>query len=91
MVDYIILDSTPIIVGVDVEILTDLADASLLVIRQDYVRISDLNDAIEGLRESNSKYLGYVLNDFSGKTSVGQYSRYGMYGKYNHREETMKQ
>ena len=91
MVDYIILDSTPIIVGVDVEILTDLADASLLVIRQDYVRISDLNDAIEGLRESNSKYLGYVLNDFSGKTSVGQYSRYGMYGKYNHREETIKQ
>ena len=91
VVDYIILDSTPIIVGVDVEILTDLADASLLVIRQDYVRISDLNDAIEGLRESNSKYLGYVLNDFSGKTSVGQYSRYGMYGKYNHREETIKQ
>ena len=62
--DYIVLDSSPIIVGTDVQLVSDIVDCSLIVVRHDYVRLSDINTAIEDIKEGNAKYLGYVLNDY---------------------------
>lgn len=87
--DYIILDSSPIIVGTDVQLVSDIVDCSLIVIRQDYVRLADINTAIDDIKEGNSKYFGYVLNDYrefnihvSGDNiySFGNYDNYD-YGK----------
>lgn len=88
--DVIIIDSPPLSAGNDTENLADLADASVLVVRQDYVPARILNDAIDHLRGSKAGLLGCVLNnvriaDISELYSYGDrggtaYSRYG-YGK----------
>ena len=88
--DVIIVDSPPLSAGNDTENLADLADVSVLVVRQDYVPARILNDAIDHLNSSKSKLLGCVLNnvmisDISELYSYGDaggsaYSRYG-YGK----------
>ena len=62
--DYVILDSVPISVGIDTEYVKEFVDTSLLVVRQDVVEISDLNDAIEIMNEGSTQFLGYVLNAF---------------------------
>ena len=62
--DYVILDSAPISVGIDTEYIKDFVDSSLLVVRQDVVEISDLNDAMEMMSEGKCEFLGYVLNAF---------------------------
>ena len=81
--DYVILDSVPISVGVDTEYVRDFVDTSLLVVRQDVVEISDLNDAMEMMCEGSTQFLGYVLNAFDQpeiKHTYGYGYEYG-YGK----------
>lgn len=92
--DYVILDSAPVSAGTDTEYLQEYADASVLVVRKDRVRISDINDTVEMLKEGNTEFLGYVLNgfdkfDLSGQSGYG-YGKYG-YGKYgNYSRKTRK-
>lgn len=82
--DYVILDTAPMFSGTDAERLSEFVDTSILVARQDRVSISDLNDAMESLKESSSQFLGYVLNDFDestgGRSGYGYGYGYG-YGK----------
>ncbi len=96
--DVIIVDSPPLSAGNDTENLADLADASVLVVRQDYMPARVLNDAIDNLRSAKSTLLGCVLNnvriaDFSelytyGDAGGAAYSRYGYgkgsYGRYGY-------
>jgi capsular exopolysaccharide synthesis family protein len=63
MMDYIIIDAPPIIEAADTEVLADLADASLLVVRQSTGKTKDINDAIDILSGSNSELLGCVYNN----------------------------
>ena len=63
-VDYIILDSPPMLITSDVEALAQLADVTLLVVRQDYTMVSDINDCINLLQQKKSDFAGYVLNDY---------------------------
>lgn len=84
--DYIILDTSPLMAGVDAKYTLENADVSLLVVRQDVVRISDVNDAIEDLKDAETKFIGYVLNDFDelgtgSRIGYGAYGKYGYYGK----------
>ena len=66
----------------------EYADASLLVVRQNGVRVTDLNRAIRDLQRGKAKMLGCVLNDvistavFSGEGYGVGYGRYGGYGKF---------
>lgn len=69
--DYIILDTSPLIAGADAENALACADASLLVVRQDMVSIADINDAVEDMKDSGTRFMGYVLNKFDrGGTGV---------------------
>lgn len=61
--DYIILDSSPLGFFTDSEILSDLADASLIVVRQDMMPDKAINDGIDSLSRCKSRFLGYVFND----------------------------
>ncbi len=76
IMDYIIIDSPPISVSADTEILSDYADASLLVVRQSMARTEAINDGIDILSNSNSELLGCVYNDAK-KITLGQNISYG--------------
>lgn len=89
--DYVVIDLPPMAVAPDSEAITELADASLLVIRQNGVQALDANRAIVDLQRGRAKLLGCVVNDvyttgmMSGEgygTGYGRYGRYGGYGRY---------
>lgn len=61
MFDYIILDTPPCGITVDAEILSNVVDGALIVVRQDVVEVPDINDQIANLDKC---YLaGCIFND----------------------------
>lgn len=89
--DYAIVDTPPMGFFVDAEVLADLVDSTLLVVRQDYTAACDINDAVDALRSSKSSFLGCVLNDMtvSGSGNYGYGSGYG-YGQGNDGKSAQK-
>lgn len=89
--DIVIIDSPPVGYFADSEVLSDLADGALMVIRQDLVPAMYLNDAADALASGRASLIGCVLNDMrylipSGSESGGYgygYGKYG-YGKYGY-------
>ncbi len=86
--DYIILDSSPMNVAADAEMITTYAEAAILVARQDWAYIQDINYYADILKKTGITFMGYVLNDFENNLPVGgkQY-HYGYgrkYGKYGY-------
>lgn len=85
--DYIVLDSSPIIVGTDVQLISDIVDCSLIVIRHDFVRLADINTAIDDIKDGSANYLGYVLNDyreFNMRVTGDNVYGYGNYENYEY-------
>jgi len=79
--DCVLLDLPPMSVVSDAETLATLADASLLVVRQNVALATGINRAVADLEGSKAKLLGCVLNDvYSTFLSTGQGYRYGSYG-----------
>lgn len=86
--DYIIMDTSPLALVSDTEELAHLADATVLVVRQDMVYAKDINDAIDALNQAGGNVIGCVFNDaITGITEhmkqYGYGSRYG-YGHYGY-------
>ena len=77
--DFVIVDSPPMGMFPDSEIIAELVDASMLVVRQDYTAACDINDAIDSLNGCGSEFLGVILNDMI----TSKRSRYG-YGTYGY-------
>ncbi|MBE5956518.1 MAG: polysaccharide biosynthesis tyrosine autokinase [Lachnospiraceae bacterium] len=93
--DFIIIDSPPISLMADSEVMAEYADVSLLVVRQSMARTKDINDAIDMMEGGNSHLLGCIFNDvktgvFTGRKSwgggygYGYGNRYNGYGNYGH-------
>ena len=83
--DFIVLDLPPMSVAADAEGMAELADACLMVIRQNVAFASELNNAIGNLEGHRAKMLGCVLNNvYSTQLSSGQSYGYGGYSKYRH-------
>lgn len=93
--DYVIIDTPPQAYFADIQVLSDLADASVLVVRQDVAAAPEINDAMDALRSGKSEFLGYVFNDVRhlvsstsdygyahGSYYYGHYGKYGHYGQY---------
>lgn len=90
--DYVILDTPPMSAVSDAEALADLADASVLVVRQNQAGTELLRTCVGILQSADGKLLGCVLNDsrtsiLSEQSGYGYgygygYGRYGHYGKY---------
>ena len=89
--DYIVIDVPPLFASPAALRINESCDASILVVRQDRVQASDINDAIDSLKEGNNNFIGYVLNDFddkiTGSIGYGKYGNYGKYGKYGEHKE----
>lgn len=89
--DFVVLDLPPMSAASDAESMTALADACLLVVRQNEAVTPAINKAVASLEGGNAKLLGCVLNNvYSTAFSSGQgygygaHSRYGQYGRYGH-------
>lgn len=90
--DYVIIDSPPMGLFPDAEVLADLVDATMLVVRQDHTPACDINDAIDTLRQYKGAFIGCILNDmyssfhkaygYGSKYGYGSESRFGYSGKY---------
>lgn len=95
--DFIVVDTPPMSAAPDAECMMELADASLLVVRQNVVTAERINAATETLRGGRGKLLGCVLNNVYGVHSVGGYGygygygRYGAYGAYSQNGTTKTQ
>ncbi|MBE5922548.1 MAG: polysaccharide biosynthesis tyrosine autokinase [Lachnospiraceae bacterium] len=63
VMDYVIIDTPPMQVSSDAEIISSLVDASVLVVRQDWVDVRDINDGIDLLKQGKSDFIGYILNN----------------------------
>ena len=61
--DFVIIDTPPAGIAVDSEIISEKTDASLLVVRQDYVTVEQINDYISDINEE--KLLGCIFNNVS--------------------------
>ena len=78
--DYVIIDTAPLGIVRDAEIIAAEADAVLLVIRQDCAHASEINDAVDILDETGTDVIGGVLNMAVGdKSSIRKDKRYGSY------------
>lgn len=75
--DCILFDTPPATIVSDTIRLTKIADAAILVVRQNYSTVKALTAAVESLQKVGTKILGCVLNDI-------RYSNIGTqnYGKY---------
>jgi capsular exopolysaccharide synthesis family protein len=60
--DFIIVDSSPMALVADAEAICKYADASMLVVKQDFVLTKDLNDTIDILNMQKASFIGCVLN-----------------------------
>lgn len=76
--DFIIIDTPPCGIAVDAETVSGVADAVLLVVRQDLATVTDINDQIENL--SRCYMAGCIFNDIAGLNSRSdvsdEYSNY---------------
>lgn len=93
MSDYVVIDSPPMALMADAEVLAEYADVSLLVVRQNVSLARQINDAIDTLEAGHTQLLGCIFNDvktriFSGTKNwsygygYGYGYSYGKYGKY---------
>lgn len=84
--DYIVLDTPPMGLVADSEDVAKLADASILVVRQDMVLTRDINDALDVLDQDSGKVLGCVYSNvhpsLNERVNQGHYG-YGNYNNYS--------
>ena len=62
--DFIIIDTPPCGIAIDAEVISNLSDAYVMAIRQDYVRVSDINDHIENF--TKPYFAGCIFNNICG-------------------------
>ena len=61
--DVIIVDSAPMSLVADTEMIADLVDLSVLVMAQDRMAVADINETVDILNASRSEFFGCILNN----------------------------
>lgn len=72
--DYIILDTPPLKVVTDSQILSTKADATILVVRAERTKRESVKNSIDLLKNVNANIIGIVLNGVD--TSINNYDYY---------------
>ena len=78
---YVVMDTPPLGAFVDAAVLGSVADATVLVVRQNYVRRDDMVASYTQLRQADANVIGTVLN-YCEDDGTGHYGYYGNYGAY---------
>ena len=82
LADYVILDTPPMALVSDAEALLDRVDYAMIVIRQDFSYTSDIMNCINMIEDSNTKFIGCILNDYKVFRVNSKQHSYGFeYGK----------
>lgn len=81
MYDYVILDSPPMSVASDAEMLMSQVDTVALVVRQEWNDIRQINDTADIIRRSGVDFSGFVLNGFQKDLFFRKTNNYGEYEK----------
>lgn len=74
--DYIIIDTPPINVVTDATTLVQEADGFILVVRDDYSDLNEVQRTVEKLSKLGANICGFVLNDAISRGSKGNYYQY---------------
>ena len=78
--DYVVMDTPPLELIRDAEIISETADAMLMVMRQDEVHAVAVNDTVDLLEENGVTVIGGVLNMTKGERDTSKdrdgYSKY---------------
>ena len=77
--DYLVLDSSPMALASDAELMLKQVDLAVLVVRQDRANIRAINDAADVIRKSGVDFGGFVLNAFHRELSLQPQRGYGRY------------
>ena len=75
--DIVVVDSPPVLLTSDSTILTQQADASIVVVNARRTKSGQLRGCLRDLSLSGSPLLGIVLNQASTTNSIGSYGGYG--------------
>ena len=79
---YVVIDTPPIGAFVDAAVLGSMSDATLLVVRENFVRRDDLVAAFTQLKQAGANVIGTVLNCYDADSGSYGYGGYGYYGRY---------
>ncbi|MGN0505287.1 MAG: CpsD/CapB family tyrosine-protein kinase [Lachnospiraceae bacterium] len=79
--DYIIMDTPPVNVVTDATTLVQVSDGYLIVVRDDYSDINDVQKTVEKLSKLGANVCGIILNDVEKRVNGSKYYRYK--GYYN--------
>lgn len=100
--DYVFVDTPPCGMMQDALVLAGGCDATMAVIRQDYLSRSKILEVLDMLADTEAGILGCVINGESGGvgsygygrygygSGYGRYGKYGKYGKYGSSKYTKK-
>lgn len=78
---FVIFDTPPLSAFVDAAVLSTVVDATLLVVRQNFVRRDELASAYEQLQKAGANVIGAVMNYCENEKSDYYYSYYTKDGK----------
>ena len=62
--DYVILDTPPMLAAADAEAIAAMVDTAVLVVRADFMPTSAVNEGLDRLRKSAPEVCGFVLNNY---------------------------
>ena len=83
--DYILVDTPPVNVVSDSQLLNPVAAGLILVIRDNYTKHGDVQQALNNINLANGKVLGFVKTACRAKKQGGYYKKpYYKYGNYRY-------
>ena len=83
--DYVIVDTAPASVVADANILTNFADASILVIRENFAASGRIRGVIDDISSNKAELIGCIYNGASVSGVRGAYGKYRYgYGGYGY-------
>lgn len=84
-VDFIVIDSAPLLPVTDTELLSKIVDASILVVSSGETEKNAMLKAVETLNEGSQNFIGVVLNNFGDKYANSSYYKYYYYYKHDNK------
>ena len=90
--DYVIIDTAPAAVVTDANILSNFADAAILVVRENFSACARIRNVIEDITANKAELIGCIFNNVASDGVRGAYSKYkygygygyGGYGRYGY-------
>ena len=63
-VDYVIMDTPPMLAAADAEIMAKMADTAVLVVHPDFMLTSSINEGLGRLKKSAPEVCGFIFNNY---------------------------